>query len=75
VKDKLIEKYSRLTDDGKMTLMSPFVISREKKVLFFHIAKTGGSAIHRILREHGLDDGVLSRKSYYGRISWNILQE
>jgi hypothetical protein len=34
----------------------------ERKILYFHIAKTGGSTIVKVLRENGLDDGVLSAK-------------
>lgn len=62
IKEKILEKFSRRTDDLRMTLMSPFVACKSKKTLFFHIAKTGGSAIHKILREKGLDDGILSQK-------------
>jgi hypothetical protein len=62
MKSKILKKFSRRTKDKLMTLMSPFVASKSKKILFFHIAKTGGSKIHSILKKNGLDDGILSQK-------------
>ena len=62
MKAKILAKFSRRTADGSMTLMSPFVACKSRKTLFFHIAKTGGSAIDAILHKHGLDDGILSQK-------------
>lgn len=38
------------------------MVSEEKKILYFHIAKTGGSTIVHTLRANGLDDGILSAK-------------
>ena len=61
-KARILKKFSRRTHDKKMTLMSPFVANKSRKTLFFHIAKTGGSAIHAILKKKGLDDGILSQK-------------
>jgi hypothetical protein len=62
MKKEILDKFSRVTNDRLMTLMSPFVVNKEKKTLYFHIAKTGGSSIHRILRNNGFDDKVLSQK-------------
>ena len=62
MKDKIIEKFCRLDELGK-TLLTPFVISKEKKTLFFHIAKTGGSSIFNLLQKNNLDDGILSDKN------------
>ena len=62
IQDEILKKFSCITDDKTMILMSPFVASKARKTLFFHIAKTGGSAIHAILKSKGLDDGVLSQK-------------
>ena len=71
VKNSIVNKYS-IVDSSGMTLLTPFVISKEKKVLYFHIAKTGGSTIHRILRENNYDDGVLSNKkgSYSDKLQY-----
>ena len=59
-KEALIKKFSRV--DKGMTPMTPFVVSKKRKTLYLHIAKTGGSAITHILRENGLDDRVLTNK-------------
>jgi hypothetical protein len=42
--------------------MTPFAVSKKRKTLYLHIAKTGGSSIIKILRQNGLDDGILSGK-------------
>lgn len=60
-KNLIFSKFDR-TDVMERTLLTPFVVSRSKKILFFHIGKTGGSTIHHILRKNGLDDGILSDK-------------
>ena len=46
-----------------MPFVGAFCINKEKKVLYFHIGKTGGTTIHHSLRDHGYDDGVLSNRS------------
>lgn len=57
----LIEKFCCVDSNGNQFL-TPFVVSKEKKIIYFHIAKTGGSTIAHVLRDAGLDDGVLSSK-------------
>ncbi|SVE39421.1 uncharacterized protein METZ01_LOCUS492275, partial [marine metagenome] len=47
MKDKIIEKFCRLDELGK-TLLTPLVISKKRKTIFFHIAKTGGSSIYNL---------------------------
>ena len=49
-------------DAREHTLLPPLTVSKEHKVLYFHIAKTGGSSIVELLKNNGLDDGVLSNK-------------
>ena len=61
MKDKIIEKFCRLDELGN-TLLTPFVISKKRKVIFFHIAKTGGSSIYNLLQKNNLDDCILSNK-------------
>jgi hypothetical protein len=58
---RLIERFST-PDEAGLTLMTPLVVSQAKKVLYLHIAKTGGSSIVRLLKNNGMDDGVLSHK-------------
>lgn len=60
-KSDIVDKFS-IVDSGGRTLLTPFIVSKSKKVLYFHIAKTGGSTIAKILRGNGYDDGVLSNK-------------
>jgi hypothetical protein len=59
--NKLIKKFCRLDKNGN-TLLTPFTISKEKKVIFFHIAKTGGSSIYDLLSKNGFNEGILSNK-------------
>ena len=61
LKEKIFEKY-KIIDQHGTTLLTPFVISKERKVIFFHIAKTGGSSIYNLLQKNNLDDCVLSDK-------------
>ena len=49
-------------DEAGLELMTPMIVSKEKKVLYLHIAKTGGSSIVRLLQNNGMDDRVLSNK-------------
>lgn len=62
MKDKILEKFSRKDKRGQ-TLLTPFVVSKEYKTLYLHIAKTGGSTITKILRDNSLDDMVLTDKN------------
>ena len=62
IKKKIIKKFCHLDQLGN-TLLTPFVISKEKKVIYYHIAKTGGSSIFKLLEKNGLNDGILSNKS------------
>lgn len=63
---RLCAKYGMVTPgmpgDPPVLLASAFAVSRRHRVAFLHIGKTGGSTVHRLLREAGLDDGVLSAK-------------
>ena len=61
LKEKIFEKY-KIIDQHGTSLLTPFVISKERKVIFFHIAKTGGSSIYNLLQKNNLDDCVLSDK-------------
>lgn len=67
----IIDKFS-VVDSRGMTLLTPFVISKERKIIYFHIAKTGGSTIHNMLRRNRLDDGVLSNKkgNYHEKLEY-----
>ena len=57
----IIERFTTRNDAG-FELMTPLIVSREKKVLYLHIAKTGGSSIVRLLQNNGMDDGLLRDK-------------
>tara|TARA_R110000824_G_scaffold218435_4_gene405096 strand:+ start:4923 stop:5573 length:651 start_codon:yes stop_codon:yes gene_type:complete len=59
--DSLTDKFG-IIDNRGLTLLTPFSVSEERKIIYFHIAKTGGSTIHNILRDSGMDDGILSNK-------------
>ena len=59
--ESIIERFTT-RDAAGLELMTPLVVSKEKKVLYMHIAKTGGSSIVRLLQNNNLDDGVLSDK-------------
>jgi len=67
----IVNKFSVIDSRG-MTLLTPFVISKEKKIVYFHIAKTGGSTIHNMLRRNRLDDGVLFNKkgNYHEKLEY-----
>ena len=75
MKDEIFKKFTKITDDGEKILVTPFAVSKEKKTAFFHIAKTGGSAIHKILREEGYDDGILSNKKLCHEKKLDYFQE
>jgi len=60
-KEELMKRFTT-PDEGGLNLMTPLTVSKEKKVLYLHVAKTGGSSIVRLLKNNGLDDGVLSNK-------------
>lgn len=61
MKQKIVEKFSKIDSRG-LTLLTPFVVNKSRKTLYFHIAKTGGSTITKILRNNKLDDMILSNK-------------
>jgi len=75
IKQKIIDKFTFVDEKGH-ALISPFIVSREKKVLYFHIAKTGGSSIDALLTKNGLNDHVLDnlhidykkRKEYFAEV-------
>jgi len=60
-KNMLMDKFSRVDSRGR-TLLTPFVVSKKRKTLYLHIAKTGGSTVTSILRDNKLDDRVLTAK-------------
>ena len=59
--ESIIERFTT-RDDAGLELMTPMIVSKEKKVLYLHIAKTGGSSIVRLLQYNDMDDGVLCNK-------------
>ncbi len=74
----ILTKFARMDGKGQ-TLLTPFVLNQEKKILYFHIAKTGGSTITQILRNNGIDERVLTNKklSYNNKLEYfkNIVKE
>ena len=50
-------------DEGNMHLATSLIISKEHKTLYFHIAKTGGSSIVKLLKNNNLCDGVVNNKN------------
>jgi len=78
IKKNIFEKFCKI-DKRNRTLMTPFVVSEEKKTLYFHIAKTGGSSITHLLQRNGLNDNILtnkngsfeSKKKYFKRLVEN----
>jgi hypothetical protein len=59
MKQEIWNRYSIVDKNGN-TLMTPLVVSKERKTVYLHIAKTGGSSITRDLQSNGFDDGVLT---------------
>tara|TARA_R110002020_G_scaffold93344_2_gene225245 strand:- start:26490 stop:27137 length:648 start_codon:yes stop_codon:yes gene_type:complete len=59
--EDIIKKFTTIDCLGN-NLMTPLVVSRQHKVLYLHIAKTGGSSIVQLLKNNGMDDIVLSNK-------------
>jgi len=60
--DNLLTRFATPNCLG-VNLMSPLCVSKEHKVLYFHIAKTGGSSVVALLQANSLDDGILSNKT------------
>jgi len=60
-KQKIWEKFTTLDERG-ISLMTPLVVSKSKKTLYLHIAKTGGSSVSKELISQGFDDMVLTNK-------------
>jgi hypothetical protein len=60
--ENIANKFTRL-DSRQHTLLPPLTVSKSKKILYFHIAKTGGSSIVKLLKNNQLDDGILSNKT------------
>lgn len=60
-KTKMIDRFLTPNCLG-MNWMTPLTVSMDKKVLYFHIAKTGGSSIVKLLENNNLNDRVLSDK-------------
>jgi hypothetical protein len=75
LKNKIFNKFS-IMDERDHTLLSAFVVCKERKTLYFHIAKTGGSSIDHLLRINRLNDGFLDdrdvsfedKKSYFQEV-------
>ena len=59
--EDIIKKFTTIDCLGN-NLMTPLVVSQEHKVLYLHIAKTGGSSIVQLLKNNGMDDLILSNK-------------
>ncbi len=59
--EDIIKKFTTIDCLGN-NLMTPLVVSKQHKVLYLHIAKTGGSSIVQLLKNNGMDDIVLSNK-------------
>ena len=59
--EDIIKKFTTIDCLGN-NLMTPLVVSKQHKVLYLHIAKTGGSSIVQLLKNNGMDDLVLSNK-------------
>jgi len=74
LKEKIYEKF-KIIDQNENTLLTPFVISKEKKILFYHIAKTGGLSIFNLLQINNLDDGILSDKNlnYHEKVEYFLM--
>lgn len=74
----IYDKYNRI-DEANNSLLTPFIVSKKKKVLYFHIAKTGGSSIAHTLQDEGFDDGIMSdrwlpfdkKMDYFGEVVEN----
>lgn len=59
--DDIIEKFSTIDSSGN-ALLGGLVVSKKNKTIYFHIGKTGGSSISKLLGDQGFDDYVLSRR-------------
>ena len=57
-KQKIMDKFC-IHDRLNHTLFSAMTISRERKTLFYHIAKTGGSSMYRLLVDNELTDHII----------------
>jgi len=69
--ENIIERFTT-RDEAGLELMTPMIVSKKKKVLYLHIAKTGGSSIVRLLQNNDMDDRVLSNKrgSYEDKVEY-----
>lgn len=70
MEESLINKYF----DSK-NLHGALIISKKNKTLFFHIAKTGGSSIAKMLRDNGFDDDVISNRNLPVHIKKQYFEE
>jgi len=61
LKDSILEKFITPDANGN-PLMTPLVVSMKHKVLYLHLAKTGGSSIVQLLKNNHMDDLILSNK-------------
>ena len=64
-KKELIDRFL-IRDTNKISsnnLLGPLVVSKKNKTLYFHIAKTGGSSITKLLRQNNLDDFILTDRN------------
>tara|TARA_R100000808_G_scaffold24665_1_gene57460 strand:- start:3480 stop:4142 length:663 start_codon:yes stop_codon:yes gene_type:complete len=69
--EKIVQRFAA-RDEAGMELMTPMVVSKEKKTLYLHLPKTGGSSIVRLLQNNEFDDYVLSdkRNSYETKLAY-----
>lgn len=59
------QKFSKtfiLHNTQEHSLLGTLVVSKKKKTIFIHIAKSGGSSIHNWLKENGYDDGICGNR-------------
>ena len=63
--EMFFKKYTKrfiLHNTEEHSLLGTLVVSKEKKTIFMHIAKSGGSSIHRWLTDNGYDDGICGNR-------------
>lgn len=73
-KNKLFHHFSKL-DDRQHAFMNAIHVSKKHKILFFHIAKTGGSSIAHILQENDYDDNILANRDIDRNTKLKYLKE
>lgn len=61
-KQDLITRFCTVNPETNLTYLTPIVVSKRKKVLYFHIAKTGGSSITKLMNTNGFNDNILTNR-------------